>query len=181
MRIIQTNAFKSMKSYKIGDYTYGCPTIKGRSGHFGTVEIGKFCSISENVEIWVGGNHHSEFFTTYPLHCIFNDNSEKYWQACTKGDVKIGNDVWLGYGCKVLSGVEIADGSIIGAYSVVTHNTYPYTVYCGNPAVFKKYRFDGTIIKKLMELKWWNWDIEKIEKNWKVIQSNDVEELLKIS
>ena len=148
----------------IGDYTYGCPEIfdweEGAS-----LRIGKFCSISSNVKIFLGGEHRADWITTYPFSALNKDwpeASKITGHPRTKGDVIIGNDVWIGYGAVILSGVTIGDGAIIGAMSVVTKNVDSYTIVAGNPAREIKKRFSSNKIRRLMEIKWWNWPIKKI-------------------
>ena len=89
----------------------------------------------------------------------------------------IGNDVWIGTGAKILSGVTIGDGAVIGAYSVVAKNVSPYTIAVGNPAREIKKRFDESTIQNLMKLKWWDWDIDKIRRNVSALSSVEVEKI----
>lgn len=162
-------------NYRIGEYTYGKPDIfqweKAR------LIIGKFCSIAEEVKIFLGGNHRTDWVTTYP----FSDLAHEWPEArdvvghpATKGDVVIGNDVWLGYGATVLSGVRIADGAVVGARAVVTKDVAPYTIVGGSPAVELKKRFDDHTIEKLLEIQWWNWPEEKIRKYITVLCSDNL-------
>jgi len=161
----------------VGDYTYGIPRIlwltPGRK-----VVIGKFCSIAPGVELLLGGNHRPDYVTTYPFAALPTD-----WPGATgetpisKGDIMIGNDVWIGTSAKILSGVTIGDGAVIGAYSVVAKNVAPYTIAVGNPAREIKKRFDESTIQKLLELKWWYWDIDKIRRNVSALSSVDVERI----
>ena len=94
-----------------------------------------------------------------------------------KGDIIVGNDVWIGLDATIMPGIKIGDGAIIGAKSVVTHNVEPYTIVGGNPACVIKKRFDNEVIKTLLEIQWWNWPIEKIEENRDVIIGNDLDAL----
>jgi virginiamycin A acetyltransferase len=97
-----------------------------------------------------------------------------------KGDTVIGNDVWIGYDSLIMPGVKIGDGAIIAARSVVTTDVSPYTIFGGNPAKLIKARFSVEIIKMLLEIKWWDWDIEKITRNLETIPSADILALLKV-
>lgn len=92
---------------------------------------------------------------------FFNDKG----QSATKGNVEIGNDVWIGFRITILSGVKIADGAVVAACSVVTKDIGPYEIWGGNPARFIKKRFHENEIHRLLKIQWWNWDVEKIEKN----------------
>jgi virginiamycin A acetyltransferase len=98
-----------------------------------------------------------------------------------KPDVVIGNDVWIGYGATILSGVEIGDGAIIGAMAVVAKNVEPYSIVAGNPARLIRKRFDEETIRKLLEIRWWDWPAEKINKNLDVICSDNVSEMIRLS
>jgi virginiamycin A acetyltransferase len=82
-----------------------------------------------------------------------------------KGAIEIGNDVWIGTGSTILTGVKIGDGAVIAVNAVVTNDVPPHGIACGTPAKVLKYRFSEEIIKELLEIKWWNWEIEKIKKN----------------
>lgn len=155
------------KSYKIGDYTYGKPIILFDDQET-NLEIGKFCSIANNVNIFLGGNHRMDWVTTYPFNILNEDfpasvNIEGH--PSTKGDVIIGNDVWIGNNVTIMSGVKIGDGAVIGTGAVITKNIESYEVWAGNPAKLIKKRFSEEVIQKLLDMKWWNWEIEKINEN----------------
>ena len=96
----------------------------------------------------------------------------------TKGDTVIGNDVWVGYNATIMAGVRIGDGAIIATNSTVTKDVEPYTIVGGNPAKEIKKRFSFDHIEKLMQLKWWNWDLEKITQNLKHLTSNNIDNLI---
>ena len=127
------------------------------------VDIGRYCSIADDVCILAGGEHHKEWVTTYPfinrwqLHQYLDNH-----KGTTKGDVQIGHDVWIGHGATVLSGVSIGTGAVIGARAVVAKDVPPYAVVVGNPAKIINYRFDSEQISILLESKWWCWDESKI-------------------
>jgi len=94
-----------------------------------------------------------------------------------KGDIIIGNDVWIGYDAIIMSGVKIGDGAIIGTRALVTKDVMPYTIVGGAPAKPIKKRYDDDKISKLLEIKWWNWTAEKIQENIKYIQIGDIKNL----
>ncbi|WP_339916625.1 CatB-related O-acetyltransferase [Yeosuana marina] len=137
--------------------------------------IGKFCMIASGVTfIMNGGNHLTEATTAYPFAIFGGD-----WQHAmegksypSKGDTIIGNDVWIGHDATIMPGVHIGDGAIIATKAVVTKDVEPYTIVGGNPAKPIKKRFSETTISKLLQLKWWDWDLEKITKNLEKLTSH---------
>jgi virginiamycin A acetyltransferase len=143
--------------------------------------IGKFCALATGVKfIMNGANHKISGFSTYPFD-IFGNGWERVApqpdELPFKGDTVIGNDVWIGYEAVIMPGVKIGDGAIVAATSVVTKDVPPYSVVGGNPANLLKKRFSDETIKLLLEISWWNWDIEKITKNLEKIVSADIEAL----
>jgi len=154
----------------IGDYTYyddmnhstefeknnvlfNCPEFGDQ------LIIGKFCSIASGTKFIMGSaNHRISSVTTYPFNVFggtWKDNTPSHLsQLAFKGDIVIGNDVWIGRESIIMPGVKIGDGCIIGAYSVVTKDVSPYSVVGGNPARFIKKRFDDELIDLLLKLKW---------------------------
>jgi len=167
---------------EVGKYTYGKPVVfRGR--YAGDLKIGKFCSISNEVTIFLGREHRKDWITTYPFPAFPGDwpGAEEI-AGCerTKGDVIIGNDVWICYGATILSGVKIGDGAVIGARAVVTKDVAPYSVVAGNPAREIGKRFNDEIIKKLLDLKWWDWTDEKIKENIKTLCSTEIDNIFLI-
>ena len=148
--------------------------------------IGKFCSIACGAKfLFNSANHALASLSTYPFPIFAQEwDLDPYAVASAwdnKGDIVIGNDVWIGYEAVILAGVTIGDGAIIGTRSVVTKDVPPYTIVGGLPAKPIRPRFDPDIIQRLQELKWWNWPKEKIERSIEAIKSGDVELLEKIS
>jgi acetyltransferase-like isoleucine patch superfamily enzyme len=168
---------------KIGKHTYGHQTIHIHDFNFRYhVEIGSFCSISSPVDICLGIDHRVDWATTYPFGHhnkeLFNKFSGEGYPA-SKGNVIIGNDVWIGRSVTILSGVVIGDGAVIGCESVVTKDVEPYSVVAGNPAKFKKLRFDKDTIDKLLKYKWWDLSDDQINDISPLLCSNDFETLFK--
>lgn len=171
--------------YSVGRFSYGNPKIQDWGHGNSKFVIGKFCSIGRGVEIFLGGEHKTKWITTFPLnHAFLYDTNRKtrgrYEQEHAKGDVVIGNDVWIGADTLILSGTTIGDGAIIGAMSVVRGNIKPYSINVGNPCQLKRMRYNDETIKRLMELKWWDWDDEKIKQNIPLLMSENVGELLNV-
>lgn len=144
--------------------------------------IGKFCSIACGAKfIFTSANHTLKSLSTYPFPIFFEEwgldsaNITEAWDK--KGDIVIGNDVWIGYEAVILSGVTVGDGAIIGARAVVTKDVPPYTIVGGIPARCIRRRFDEETVTKLGELKWWEWSDEKIKENLSAIQSGRINEL----
>lgn len=151
------------------------------------LKIGKFCSIADNITVFLGGNHSVEWFITYPFGTInkdiFNKSIPKNSRLTRKQNhnVTIGNDVWIGGGVTIMSGIKIGDGAVIGRNSHVVNNVKPYSVVSGNPAEFLYYRFDKNTIDKLLELKWWDFDDDIINELTPYICSNDINRLIEES
>lgn len=146
------------------------------------LKIGKFCSIACGAKfIFTSANHSLKSLSTYPFPIFFEEwdldvaNITDAWD--NKGDIIIGNDVWIGYEAVILSGVTIGDGAIIGSRAVVTKDVPPYTIVGGAPAKPIRRRFDDKTITKLLKLKWWDWSEERIKANIEIIQSGRIDEL----
>ena len=144
--------------------------------------IGKFCMIASDVTfIMNGANHLTDAISTYPF-AIFGGDWSNAMEGKTypvKGNTKIGNDVWIGYGATIMPGVTIGDGAIIATKSVITKDVEPYAIVGGNPAKQIKKRFTEHKIKSLLELKWWDWPVEKITRNAQYLTGTDINNLLK--
>ena len=143
--------------------------------------MGKFCALARGVKfIMNGANHKLDGFSTYPFQ-IFGNGWEKVMpqigELPYKGDMVIGNDVWIGYEAVMMPGVQVGDGAIIAAKSVVVSDVSPYTIVGGNPAKQIRQRFEDEVIRALLEVAWWNWDIQKITRNLEKIVAADIEAL----
>lgn len=138
----------------VGRFTYGSPKLRVWA-EADRIAIGAFCSIAEDVAILGGGEHNQQWLTTYPLRIALGDPlAGRDGHPASKGPTTIGNDVWIGHGAIVLSGVEIGDGAVVGAGAVVTRDVAPYAVVAGNPARQVRLRFDPASIADLLELPW---------------------------
>jgi chloramphenicol O-acetyltransferase type B len=164
---------------QIGRYTYGGLTVnawdEGPPRTF--LRIGSFCSIAAGVQVFLGGEHRSEWTTMFPFNM---------WEAGrliggppkSKGDVVIGSDVWIGTEAMIMSGVTIGDGAVIGARALVTRDVEPYAVVAGNPARFIRKRFSDDVIRRLVDIKWWDWKDEKIAEMLPLMLGPDIEAFL---
>lgn len=160
-----------------GKYTYGTPKIHWASSGAKLI-IGNFCSIAGNVNIYLGGNHRPDWVTTYPFGHINQSKFNMFDGAghpATKGNITIGNDVWVGDNVTIMSGVTIGDGAIIANNSHVVKDVEPYSIVGGNPAKLIKLRFTQDQINKLLEIKWWNWSDEKINEYTPLLCSSNIE------
>lgn len=144
--------------------------------------IGKFCSIACGAKfIFNSANHTLSSLSTYPFPIFFEEwgldvkNITNAWD--NKGDIVIGNDVWIGYEAVIMSGVTIGDGAIIGTRAVVTKDVAPYTIVGGVPAKPIRKRFSKDVISCLLKIKWWDWPKERIAENINAIQSGSIEQL----
>ena len=143
------------------------------------LKIGRFCSIACGAKfIFNSANHALGSLSTYPFPIFFEE-----WGLSTAwdnhGDIIVGNDVWIGYGAVIMSGVTIGDGAIIGTRALVTKDVAPYTIVGGVPAKPIRKRFDEKTIEKLQFIQWWNWDEEKIKKHICDIQAGNIDALEK--
>jgi virginiamycin A acetyltransferase len=176
----------------VGDYTYYddfedvANFEKNVKYHFDftgdQLIIGKFCMIASGVTfIMNGANHLSESISAYPFAIFGGDWAQAMDGKSypSKGDTRIGNDVWIGYNATIMPGVHVGDGAIIAANATVTKDVAPYAIVGGNPAREVKKRFSEADIQALLELQWWNWDIEKITQHVHLLTAGDVQELLR--
>lgn len=150
----------------VGDYTYGFENIAIRQwGEGASLEIGKFCSIAADVTVFLGGNHRTDWITTFPFGHVFQSELGEFGiegHPSTRGNVEIGNDVWIGEGVTIMSGVKIGDGAVLAANSTVVRHVLPYQIVGGNPAQVIKKRFTDEVVEALLNLKWWDLGPERI-------------------
>lgn len=146
------------------------------------LKIGKFCSIACGAKfLFTSANHAMRSLSTYPFPIFFEEwglDVKKITNAWdNKGDIVIGNDVWIGFEAVILSGVTIGDGAIIGTRAVVTKDVPPYTIVGGIPAKQIRKRFSDDVISELLKLQWWNWSENRVKQNIDSIQSGRIEDL----
>lgn len=170
--------------WTVGAHSYGRPNVL--EAELARLHIGRFCSIGPDVTI-VLGNHRTDLVTTYPFKAIAGITGGGLWAPAldcsddhaTRGDVVLGDEVWLGAGCLILSGVTIGHGAVVGAGAVVRRDVPPYAIVTGDPAVVARYRFDPAIIDRLLTVNWWAWPDERITRHLPLILGSDIEAFLR--
>ena len=159
----------------IGHGTYGEPIVVYHEGDTATVRIGKYCSIAQAVCIMPGGNHRTDWVSTYPFRLRYGlEGALRDGHPASKGDVNIGNDVWIGNEALILSGVTIGDGAVVAARTVVTRDVPPYGIVAGNPGRVVAHRFSEDERKQLLDIRWWDWPEDVILERVDAINSPDV-------
>lgn len=145
--------------------------------------IGRFCALATGVTfVMNGANHIMGGFSTYPFE-IFGRGWEKDFDPAaavdqSKGDTVVGSDVWIGREATIMPGVQIGSGAIVATRSVVTADVPPYAIVGGNPARVIRTRFDEATVAALLEISWWDWDVQKIGRNRHAIRGGDIEKLM---
>lgn len=178
---------KHVKHHKleIGEHTYGMPTfIIGRAG--AEIKIGKFCSISNDAKFIIHPEHRPDWITTYPFVRLKSewpkaDHVPLGVSTPFRGNIVMGNDVWIGSNATIMGGAHIGDGAVIGANCIVAGKVKPYSVVVGNPAREIRKRFADSDIARLLEIKWWDWPTEKIQENVQMLCSGDIDGLYRLS
>ena len=173
-------------SILVGDFTYIADSdFESHVSHHypwlgDKLIIGKFCQIASGVEfIMNGANHQMNAVSTFPFYTLegWNMDPPAISELPFKGDTVVGNDVWIGQNAVILPGVQIGDGAIIGANSVVGSSVAPYTIAVGNPAKALRKRFDDELIDLLLRFKWWNRSIEEINSLIPLLTCGDLEKV----
>jgi acetyltransferase-like isoleucine patch superfamily enzyme len=163
---IERSGFVGKSPIKVGRFTYRLENISIKEwGEGAALAIGSFCSIASSVTIFLGGNHRSDWITTFPFGHIFQEElggGDIQGHPSTNGDVIIGNDVWIGHGACIMSGLVIGSGAVISANSHIVKNVMPYEIVGGNPARTIKKRFSDEVIALLLKLAWWELPIDVI-------------------
>lgn len=180
------------KHIKVGKHTYGVHESKVswdsssydyKGNYFlPNLIVGSYCSVGSNVKFYLGGNHRHDWVSTYPFQ-VKNIHNNTFKSLPNKiegyphsnGDIKIGNDVWFGDNVTVMSGIKIGDGAVIGTNSTVVKDVKPYSITGGHPAKHIKYRFSEDIIEKLLEIKWWDLEEDKLDTLLPYMMSNNLD------
>lgn len=192
---VYLNAVVKNPQIEIGDYTIyndfvADPLLFEKNNvlyhypiHRERLIIGKFCSIACGVKFLFNcANHTLKSLSTYTFPLFYEEwdlkksNVTAAWD--NKGDIVIGNDVWIGYEAVIMAGVHIGDGAVIAARAVVAKDVPPYTIVGGTPAKEIRKRFEADVIERLSMLKWWDWPIDKIRRCLPYITKGDLDGLL---
>ncbi len=192
---VYLNAVVQDPSIEIGDYTiyndfvsdprlfeqnnvlYHYPINRER------LVIGRFCSIACGAKFLFNcANHSLKSLSSYTFPLFYEewglDKADVATAWDNRGNIIIGNDVWIGFEAIIMAGVHIGDGAIIGARAVVTKDVPPYTIVGGVPAREIRKRFDAATVERLQALRWWNWPEERIRQNLPYLQSGELDKLL---
>lgn len=161
---------------RIGAHTYGCPRVYAHPGT--RLEIGRYCSIADEVVIFLGNEHRTDFVSTHPFNVLHPRHAHVTGHPATRGNVTIGNDVWLGYRAVILSGTTIGDGAVVGAGAIVSKPVPPYAIVAGSPARVVRTRFPPEIVERLLQVQWWTWEEEEVHSLVGRLMSTDVEAFL---
>lgn len=148
----------------VGRHSYGLKHATIVFKDAATLNVGNFCSFAPMVRIFLGGNHIVDWVSTFPFghRDPFHEGGKGH--PATKGDINIGNDVWVGAYATIMSGVTIGDGAVIAANAHVVKDVEPYEIVGGNPAKHIRYRFEPEVIRVLQKLKWWDLPDDEIRK-----------------
>ncbi len=163
-----------------GIYTYGEPFVYWDGTSVEKATIGKFCSIAEGVTLFLGGQHNTDWVSTYPLRIMLDlEGKNQDGHPFGKGDILIGNDVWIGRNASIMSGVKIGNGAVIAANAHVVKDVEPYSIVGGNPAKCLKFRFSPEQIEKLQTIAWWDWEISKIKEHVQDINGGSIDDFIR--
>jgi len=163
--------------FAVGIGTYGMPFV--HDWHQGsTLRIGAYTSIADDVHIFLGGHHRTDWISAYPFPAFIEEAIDIQGFNGTRGDVVIGNDVWLASGCTILSGVSVGDGAVVAARAVVTRDVPPYAIVAGNPAKIINWRFDEANREAILASKWWTWPEAEIRQIAPLLCSDKLEEFI---
>jgi acetyltransferase-like isoleucine patch superfamily enzyme len=163
----------------MGAGSYGQPFVVYHEGDVAKITIGKYCSIAAGVRFMPGGNHRTDWVSTYPFRLRYGlPGALTDGHPTTKGDIVVGNDVWMGNEALVLSGVTIGDGAVVAAQAVVTKDVPAYAIVAGNPGRVVSMRFTEEQRERLMAIKWWDWPEATIVERVAELNGGGVEEFV---
>jgi len=163
--------------YTVGVGTYGIPEVI-EFGDDTILRIGSYTSIAEGVRILLGGEHRTDWITTYPFPAMIRGVEDIKDYAPSKGDVVIGSDCWICADAMILSGVTIGHGAIVAAGAIVTRDVAPFSVVGGNPCKFIRWRFEEDVREELLQAAWWDWPMEEVKTVARTLCSSDMSAFL---
>lgn len=166
--------------YEIGRGSYG-PLRVTDFGEGTRLKMGAYCSVAEGARVLLGGGHRVDWVTTYPFSVLEPSLAHISGHPVSRGDVVIGNDVWIGTDALILSGVTIGDGAVIMARAVVSRDVAPYAIVGGAPASERSRRFDERTVARLLAVAWWNWPHERIVAAGPRLLNGDIEAFLDLA
>lgn len=154
---------RRLPGLRVGRYSYGI-SVRNlfECSAKAPLTVGSFCSIAEDVMFMCRANHPLDRTSTFPLEVAVTRTKPSRSDLVSSGPIVLGNDVWIGLRAVVMSGVNIGDGAVVAAGSIVTKDVPPYAIVGGSPAKILKYRFPPGVIEELLRVKWWDWPDEKI-------------------
>ncbi|WPC05630.1 CatB-related O-acetyltransferase [Pseudomonas benzenivorans] len=174
----QAKFLRRYPQYQMGIGSYGLPLVHDwQEGS--TLRIGNYCSIAEQVEIFLGGHHRADWVSTYPFPAMIAEAAHIPDYAVSRGDVVIGSDVWLCTHSIILSGVTVGHGAVVAAGAVVSRDVAPYSVVAGNPARHVRWRFPEEQCAALLESAWWEWPEQEVRSVAGLLCSDRLDEFLK--
>lgn len=163
--------------YTVGVGTYGIPEVI-EFGDDTILRVGSYTSIAEGVRILLGGEHRTDWITTYPFPAMIRGVEDIKDYAPSKGDVVIGSDCWICADAMILSGVTIGHGAIVAAGAIVTRDVAPFAVVGGNPCKFIRWRFEEDVREELLQAAWWDWPMEEVKTVARTLCSSDMQAFL---
>lgn len=166
-----------LQKYEIGRGSYGSLKVLD-FGEGATLRVGAYCSFANGVQVFLGGEHRTDWVTTYPFSALNPRFAGIKGHPRTRGDVTIGSDVWIGREAMILSGVSIGHGAVVGARAVVARDVPPYGVVAGNPSSFIRSRFTPDVVERLLAVAWWNWPAERVEAAVPLLLNPDIKAFL---
>ncbi|MDB6048981.1 MAG: cat [Pseudomonas sp.] len=163
--------------FSFGVGTYGIPDVV-EFDNDSVLKVGSYTSIAAGVKILLGGEHRTDWLTTYPFPAMIDEVSDILDYAPSKGDVIIGSDCWICTDAVILSGVTIGHGAIVAAGAVVNRDVAPFAVVGGNPCKFIRWRFDEQTRETLLNAAWWDWPVDEVKAVARTLSSSDIDTFL---
>lgn len=163
--------------YEMGVGTYGLPYVHDWN-EGSTLKIGAYCSIGHEVQIFLGGQHRIDWASSYPFPAFYDELRDITDYSWTRGDVVIGNDVWISTGVTILAGVTVGDGAVLAANTVVSRDVPPYAIVAGNPGKVVRWRFDEDTRAALHATQWWTWPQDEVRQVARLLCATDIRPFL---